>query len=41
MTSDNKKNGYSRKQFMKNMGGAIFSGSLLSGAVFPLGARAG
>lgn len=27
MASDNKKNGYSRKQFMKNMGGAMLAGT--------------
>lgn len=34
MRSDNKNSGYSRKEFMKNMGGAVLSGGLLAGLPF-------
>src|SRR5699024_610010 len=34
------KNGFSRKQFMKNVGGAIFGGGLLAGAGLPLKTKA-
>lgn len=40
MSSNNKKNGVSRKQFMKNIGGAVLSSSLLAGAGIPFSAQA-
>ncbi|TYP94830.1 dissimilatory nitrite reductase (NO-forming), copper type apoprotein [Fodinibius salinus] len=39
MSSDKTDNGFSRKQFMKNMGGAMLSGGFLAGAL-PFGAQA-
>jgi len=38
--SFDEKNGFSRKQFMKNVGGAIFGGGLLAGAGLPLQSKA-
>jgi len=40
MKKENKQNGYSRKQFMKNMGGAMLTGGFLAGSGLPFTAKA-